>query len=403
MIGELGPLLRSLGRRRSAFALVVLEMASGFTIISCLLAASGWYLEVEGVSSGLDESDLIRVELHRAALLEDAEAALVAAEQRWQADEALLAGLPGVMAVAPVSAHMLDGTWGFPSGFELPDAPSAPRMYGWAIHTTPAAVAVLGLRLLEGPTGAAERVQAGDALLTSCLRQRMFPPGRAALGAKLLPEDGRPLRVRGVVADVYMRIPLVQHASCVAFRFDPLLDERRRQFLLRASPGQREAVLAAARQALGPSAAGALITVEPFDSSKGLHVSLVRALLVVLGIIVVTVILLALLGALAVSSFLVAERTRQIGVRRALGATRGDVIRYFLLENAVATVLGTVLGLGLTLALFLLMQKIFIGIRLSLWSLLITAGLLGLDGLLAALVPALRAARIPPSVASRAA
>ena len=45
------------------------------------------------------------------------------------------------------------------------------------------------------------------------------------------------------------------------------------------------------------------------------------------------VIAVALAGSLALASFSVAERTRQIGVRRALGASRGEIVRYFLLEN----------------------------------------------------------------------
>jgi putative ABC transport system permease protein len=117
----------------------------------------------------------------------------------------------------------------------------------------------------------------------------------------------------------------------------------------------------------------------------------------------VTVGLLALLGALAVSSFLVAERTRQIGIRRALGATRRDVIRYFLVENALATLLGTAVGLLMTACLYLVMRKVFLGIQLSPKLLLLTGALLWIDATLAAMIPARRAAQIPPSVASRAA
>ena len=60
------------------------------------------------------------------------------------------------------------------------------------------------------------------------------------------------------------------------------------------------------------------------------------------------VVAVALAGSLALASFSVAERTRQIGVRRALGASRGEIVRYFLLENLILTSFG--LGLGLALA-----------------------------------------------------
>ena len=59
------------------------------------------------------------------------------------------------------------------------------------------------------------------------------------------------------------------------------------------------------------------------------------------------VVAVALAGSLALASFSVAERTRQIGVRRALGASRGEIVRYFLLENLILTGFGLGLGLGL--------------------------------------------------------
>jgi putative ABC transport system permease protein len=109
----------------------------------------------------------------------------------------------------------------------------------------------------------------------------------------------------------------------------------------------------------------------------------------------------ALLGALAVSSFLVNERTRQIGIRRALGATRQDVIRYFLVENSIATALGEGLGLLCTLGLFMTMKRVFPELALGWHFLAITGVLLWLNTTLGAMIPAHRAADVPPSVASR--
>ena len=58
------------------------------------------------------------------------------------------------------------------------------------------------------------------------------------------------------------------------------------------------------------------------------------------------VVAVALAGSLALASFSVAERTRQIGVRRALGASRGEIVRYFLLENLILTAFGLGAGAG---------------------------------------------------------
>jgi putative ABC transport system permease protein len=115
-----------------------------------------------------------------------------------------------------------------------------------------------------------------------------------------------------------------------------------------------------------------------------------------------TIAVTALLGVLAVSSFLVTQRARQLAVRRALGAGSGDIIRHILVETWLATALGTALGLAATLALCTLMRQAFPGLVADGRLLALTALVLWIDCTAAALVPARRAARIPPSVASRA-
>jgi putative ABC transport system permease protein len=403
---QLGPMLRSLLRRKSAFALVVLEMASGFTILGCLLTIGSYYLGLGHQPSGHDEANLVRVTVQEAAVA-DPGAALTMAVARQQATLARLRALPGVQGAAAVSATMLDDDWVFPTLFAgaIGGGRVAPEAFGYVVHTEPAAIDVLSLRFLEGappPATAADTLE-GEVILTRCLRQRLFPGATPALGARVTGDDGTTLRVRAVVEDVFMRTPLLQHAECVAFDFTPRIDERRAQYLVRAQPGRRAEVQAAVTQAMGAATAARYVAVAAFDSGKGLHAGLVRALVVILAIMGAVVALLALLGALAVSSFLVAERTHQVGVRRALGARRGDVVAYFLVESTIATMLGTALGLGFTVALFMLMRRAFPDIQLRASHLVFTAGLLWLDGMLAALLPARRAAQIPPSVASRAA
>ena len=79
MIAELGPILRSLSRRKSVFALVVAELASGFTVISCLMMACSYYLQLGAQTSGHNESDLVQVTVQRPAPGTDPAAARAAA------------------------------------------------------------------------------------------------------------------------------------------------------------------------------------------------------------------------------------------------------------------------------------------------------------------------------------
>ena len=91
------------------------------------------------------------------------------------------------------------------------------------------------------------------------------------------------------------------------------------------------------------------------------------------------------------------ERTRQIGTRRALGASRAAILRYFLLENWLATTLGIALGLAGAFGLNILLVQAVNAQRLGLAVPLIGMAILWITGLLAALGPALRATKIAPA------
>src|SRR6185369_9881671 len=174
------------------------------------------------------------------------------------------------------------------------------------------------------------------------------------------------------------------------------------RLLIRTRPGQRDAVITRlnALFAADPEAGARFVRARAFDSRMTqvhrIGHGLV-GLLAIFGAIVATV---SVMGTLAVSSFLVAQRTRQIGIRRALGATRGDIVVFFLVDTSIGAAAGTLLGLAGTGALYLLMRRVFPAITFEPRFAMLTGAALWAASLLASLVPALRAARVPPSVAS---
>jgi putative ABC transport system permease protein len=107
------------------------------------------------------------------------------------------------------------------------------------------------------------------------------------------------------------------------------------------------------------------------------------------------------LGITGLANFWVQQRTRQIGIRRAIGATRGDILRYFQTENFLIVSGGIALGLLLAVLLNLMLMKQYELPRLPLYYLPISALALWLLGQLAVLGPAMRAAAVPPVVATR--
>jgi len=107
------------------------------------------------------------------------------------------------------------------------------------------------------------------------------------------------------------------------------------------------------------------------------------------------------LGIVGLASFWVAQRRRQIGIRRAIGATRHDILRYFQIENFLIVTGGIVLGMAMAYAINLLLMKHYELPRLPWEYLPVGAVVLWVLGQLAVLGPALRAAAVPPVVATR--
>jgi putative ABC transport system permease protein len=116
---------------------------------------------------------------------------------------------------------------------------------------------------------------------------------------------------------------------------------------------------------------------------------------------VTLLVIITSLGVAGLTSFNVTRRYKQIGTRRALGATRGQIVRYFLAENLLFTAIGIVLGSLFAIAVNTVLVSAFSVPKFSwLWLPVSMVGLI-VVGLLAVLMPARRAAQVPPAVATR--
>jgi putative ABC transport system permease protein len=118
------------------------------------------------------------------------------------------------------------------------------------------------------------------------------------------------------------------------------------------------------------------------------------------GVIVVLLTVTAL-GIIGLASFWVDQRRRMIGVRRALGARRVDILRYFQTENFLLTTIGIVLGMVLAYGINQFLMRHYELPRLPVGYIPVGAIALWLIGQLAILGPALRAVAVPPIVATR--
>jgi putative ABC transport system permease protein len=311
-----------------------------------------------------------------------------------------------VEAATSVTSSIVEERWSYSSLFSVGSpVREAP---GWVTYADGDLARALGLRVIAGdvPSGPHADADADGerpvaAVITRCLARRLFDDARAALGARLSCEQGRDVPIAAVVEDLSMRMALMPHHRCTAFLFGGAARDRESRLIVRARAGRRAAILADLAGAFAGRSALGYFDVRAFDSTTGAHYRIGRGLLTMLGFFGVVVALIALLGALAATSFLVAQRTRQVGIRRALGATKGDIVAYFLLESSLAAAMGSVIGVVSTGALFLLMKQVFQDVRFRPGLVALALAALWLGTIIATLIPALRAARVPPSVAGR--
>jgi ABC-type antimicrobial peptide transport system permease subunit len=128
-----------------------------------------------------------------------------------------------------------------------------------------------------------------------------------------------------------------------------------------------------------------------------------RFLLAVLGVFAFCALLLASLGLSAVVSYLVAQRTHEIGVRMALGAQRGHVLAVVMREGLVLAAVGIVVGLGVSLWVTRLLAAYLYEVGPHDMAVLsATPLILASVAIVAAYIPARRATRVDPVIALRA-
>jgi len=395
---DLGPILRSLRHHKGAFSLLVLEVALGFVMLTHTLIMARYYHRLHGVQTGLPDDQLV-VARRRFLHPRDLEVARAVA----RADLAALART-GAQAAA-IDAPPLPDAAAFPAVLTRPDDKS--EHLAWPVRATAGVVTALDLRLIAGRAlddlpAAALPDGATPVLVTATTAERLYGTVDDAVGRPITGSTFGRGRVAGVVRDFPFRGPWVPMGTSIVLVPSLPATEHEIVYVLRAAGRPRGAVADAAARALAAHPdSDSVVVVKPLDrTSARFSVISEGAVIIALwtGFLVVAV---ALAGSLALASFSVAERTRQIGVRRALGATRGEIVRYFLFENLLLTGFGLGLGLALTIGLNQVLRRIMADLRLSPEEVLVSMAVFFGTGLLSALVPARRAALIPPWAATR--
>jgi putative ABC transport system permease protein len=406
---ELRPILSTLRRHKITSTLLILEIALTCAIVCNAVFLIGHRLQHMDMRTGIDEHALVQIQLAEIAPSPDIYA-------RAREDLAVLRQVTGVQAAALTNQLPLGGSSSNAS-IKLALAQRQPTLnagtyFGQGLPQTMGARLVAGRYLQPDEFTDADIVlkalATGDTkelpavtVITQAMGQRLWP-GQNPLGRTLyIGPVG--VRVVGVLADLARanaHDDATAHYSMVLPLFMGAGQDQ--SYIIRTRPQDRQAVLKAAVAALKKADPQRVVTRQrTYDEVRSKFFENDRAMAGVLVSVIVALLIVTALGITGLASFWVAQRRRMIGIRRALGAPRRSILRYFQTENFVLATLGIALGMVLAYAINLFLMRHYELPRLPAIYFPVGAIALWLIGQLAVLGPALRAAAVPPVVATR--
>lgn len=401
---QLGIVVAALRKHRLATFLIAIEIA-----LACAVMCNAIFMVVERnrsltIDSGVQEERLGIVQIFGvpAEAANDINALVVSA----------LRSIPGVETVGVISAVPF-GNPGVRAGVHLDeDLERNGGVLDFYLGDS-AAITGMGLTIVAGrepdPTEYTPIFQYvpqnAPILVTKQLADRYWP-GESALGKSIWAMDTR-FSIIGVVEHLAVSQPGRGEALgndwsiIVPAMAGPQLTGR---YLVRGSAQEIPRIMSDASKAIVEVAPNIVFDYQGSLPVSELRDNYYRGTRLIVGLLVGIVVALlgaTTLGIVGLASYWVDQRRKQIGIRRALGATRADVLRYFQIENFLIVSLGLIAGLVLAYAMNLGLMQLYELSRLPLGYLPITAVSLWLLGQAAVLLPAMRAASIDPVSAIR--
>ena len=404
---DIGPIWRAMLRNKAGFILIALQIAVTLTIMVNAVGIIQEHANKIAQESGVDEANTFSL---ASVLFTEYER-----EQRMvliDEDLDLIRNTPGVVnAVATNSFPLRQGGWSM--GLALEPGNQTPESVSTAIYFVDEhGMEAFDVALIDGQNFAPEQVTWANpedttwpayGIVTEELAKKLFPDETVSyVGKTVFINDDDPVNIIGVIdklqspwpnwSDVVERSMLVPQRRASEFVY----------YVIRTEPGMRDQLMPEIEAMLAASNKDRIIrdVVTMEDTRKLAYVG-DAAMIKILGFVVILLTIITALGIIGLASFNVSRRTRQIGIRRALGATKPSIVRYFLVENTIVSAIGLSIGAALAIGLNIVMVQAF-SLEPLAWY-VIPAGMIALwlVGQVAVAGPARRASNITPAIATR--
>ncbi len=400
---EIGPIFRALLRNKTGALLIALQIALTLTIMVNAIFMMQERSRLMARSSGIDE--------HNTFYLSN-----TVFGENYPLQSALARDLdqirktPGVKGVTQINAIPLSGG-GWSMGLQTKPGDDIDGI-GTAIYFVDQyGIDALGIELLAGDNFSASDISWRERssnkwppkiIITQKLAEKLFDGDwKKALGQTVYINNHQPMQVTGIVKSLqspWNGWDNTEHASLVPQQ----LESKGSRYFIRTEAGRRDELMPVIEKLLADSDKQRIIrNVKTMEQTRAESYRQHQATNNILGTVIVVLTLITGLGIVGLAMFSINRRTRQIGTRRALGASQWQIMRYFMLENLLISVTGVLIGslgaVGLNIWLVSTFSMTPIGPGL----IIIGVVALLLVGQLAVSYPALTAARISPATATR--
>jgi len=397
-----GPIFRAMAHNKTRVVLIVLEIAVTLAIVTNCVNMILEERRQMNRPSGFDDDNLVWFR-SRPFAPEFKEPKYV--DNSVAADMRTVAAIPGVRSVA--NTNFLPWAGGGSSTMIKVAGDKGPGNRTQIYYFSGDLFNTLGNHIVQGrafvPGDYDYDQQNGtpkSIIISRKLADLLFPKGNA-LSQQLDSGDGNGVTVVGIVDPFYNPYGWPIHEYVVFAPSTVGSYNRGTRFLVRVTPGAMQQVTAEIEKQLLRTNHGRVIEVTTINETKERYFTGGRIVVRAMTGVIALLIFVTALGIIGITSLSVAERTKQIGTRRALGATRGDILRHFLLENWMVTTAGLLLGVAATYGLNFLLVTHVSGVKMDWRFVVVGMALLWINGLVATIPPAMRGASVSPAVATR--
>lgn len=401
---ETGPIIRALMRNKLGVLLIALQIAFTMTVVINAVFIINERSRLMARPSGMEEANLFY--LSSIGFGNDFNEAVTVAD-----DLALLRGTPGIINASVVNAIPVSGS-GSSTGVQLVRDPTQPSV-GVAHYRADAQVIdTMNLNLVAGTgfsevdmqwRGPDDASTASKTVITAALAQELFPDRTLndVIGAELFIPGRDMVQVTGIVERLQAPWPestLVERSLIIP----EISIDGYTQYLIRTAPGERDRLMAEVEEMLVASNGGRIIReLRSLEQTREESYRVDSAMSSILRVVIVTLVFITSMGIVGLAVFGINKRRKQIGTRRALGATRLEILRYFMLENLFITGAGVLVGAVLTIALSISLTTNFNMPAMAWYYTPIGMLALILVGQVAVFGPSSGASRIEPAIATR--